>query len=49
MTSFYVCIRIFRLQFYIHIFNQNPYEFKNKILNLKQLNKVSFHKQPCET
>jgi len=31
------------------IFNQNPKEFKNKILNLKQLNKVSFHKQPCET
>jgi hypothetical protein len=24
------------------IFNQNPKEFKNKILNLKQLNKVSF-------
>jgi hypothetical protein len=31
------------------IFNQNPLEFKNKILNLKQNNKSSFHKQRCET
>jgi hypothetical protein len=27
------------------IFNQTPREFKNKILNLKQYNKSSFHKQ----
>lgn len=31
------------------IFYQTPKEFKNKILNLKQCNKSSFHKQRCET
>lgn len=31
------------------IFNQTPCEFKNKILNLKQNDNSSFHKQPCET
>jgi hypothetical protein len=28
---------------------QTPLEFKNKILNLKQYDKSSFHKQRCET
>ncbi len=30
------------------IFNQNPYEFKNKIINL-YITKSNFYKQPCET
>jgi len=31
------------------IFNQNPLEFKNKIINLDNLYNSGFHKQPCET
>jgi len=31
------------------IFKQKPFEFKNKILALKNSNEPSFHKQPCET
>ncbi len=31
------------------IFKENPLQFKNKILNLKNINKSGFHKQRCET
>lgn len=31
------------------IFKENPLQFKNKIVNLKNINKPSFHQQPCET
>jgi len=30
------------------IFKENPIQFKNKILSLHN-NKISYHKQPCET
>jgi len=31
------------------LFNQNPLDFKTKLLTLKQLNYTRFRKQPCET